>query len=577
MSEIYSQFYVNKSEQGFSDTLVAFGLARLLRDIMELQSLLDRDIRIQDRGSYYEIMCIPGVLGSQLNIFREHPITILQAIPTTYYEDKLPQGIPIINWDTINEYLQAKKDKVEAAYLPPKPVIDLDVLFAINPDSIQGYNGLVFKWWNARLHQPSIIAILLELFSHLPNDIENAIAEWKKIDNKYQMNIAAQITGQQIYNPTQGEGQNQPKADKLETKKKPKINFWMIEWLRTVGFFEVSIPRLMGKRSDEKDRKILILEPIDFTYADCTSVLNRFKETWFPDSSITFDVISVIRFLRILLEYFREPEQQILLPSLGRISHTVVSGFHSAYFKKMGKGRSLMNRSFLAFPGWIELHSEDDIERYDKLLEELQKIVGEMDESHSEAFTLLRILRDFLSGDRIEDFLEFAISYVGYYMKLREANPFINPISTQLVERIVVSMGKNFAAIADRNKYPGFHNIAAAIASSTVWAQHDKLTRNNTTYQIRYGLHRELARHSLVPERFLAALGEFIRNYNNETIRAMELEKSPRRTVVNPEDINDILKMMDDFDDCQMVAELLLAYGSGFMKFEKRESAKQEN
>lgn len=563
---MYTDFYVDKTNQTYADTLTTFGLARVIQELMFHQGAAEREMRIQDTGNYYHIRCQPGVDENRLEFLRTSPIVLVKAIPTKFYnEEKQPEGIPLVNWDEVTEYLNEVKSKGDN--LPPRPE-HLDILLTINPEAIQGYNGLLFRWWIVREYQPEIFRLIFDLYSSMPNDVDAAVADWKKLAKAQGWRYAPKISGQQLYNPDQGQGQNEPKADRLNTSKKNKINFWLTEWLRTVGFYAIAMPRLIGDErtpNTRKDRKILVLAPRDTSFADNSMIMSKFQQTMLPDTAVRFDLFAVIRYLRTLLTYYKEPAQQHRLRTLGNVKKNLVAGFFSAFYKKMGQGRSLMNMSFLSFPGWIEVYSEDDARLYLGLLGELGRLVGQLEESHGEEVTLLQCLRDFLSGDDITKFLEFTTSYAGYYIRQSEKGARVDPVSYELVERIVTIMGKTYADIGDKTKYPGFHKIALAISESTVRAQWRKDKRHNTTYEIRYGLNQELTRKAHNAEQFLEALGEFIHTYNTETARARELGRKPSRDMIEDKDITDVLRMIDDYQNPRMVAQLLVAYGYTFM------------
>lgn len=113
---------------------------------------------------------------------------------------------------------------------------------------------------------------------------------------------------------------------------------------------------------------------------------------------------------------------------------------------------------------------------------------------------------------------------------------------------------------------PGFINIARAIRESTVRAQYRKNKKNDKRYTVRYGLGRDLVRQSQYPEDFVAALSEFILNYNAENAQVLERypeERYPQykhRWDVQTHDINDILALIDKYGS-NLIAKLLVAYG----------------
>lgn len=554
---MYTDFYVDKTSQTYADTLTTFGLARVIQELMFHQDATERETHIQDKGNYYHISCQPGVDENRLEFLRTNPIVLVKAIPTKFYnEEKRPEGIPLVNWDEVTEYLNAVKSKGDN--LPPRPE-HLDILLTINPEAIQGYNGLLFRWWSVREYQPEIFRLIFDLYSSMPNDVETAVADWKKLAKMRGWKYAPKISGQQLYNPDQGEGQNQPKASKLETRTKPAINFWLTEWLRTVGFYQVAMPRLVGEKetpNSKKDRKIFVIAPRNISFDDNSSVMSKFQRTMLPDTAIRFDLFAVIRYLQTLLAYYAEPARQHRLRSLGSVKRNLVAGFFSAFYKKMGKGRTLMNMSFLSFPGWIEVYSEHDVRIYLNLLDELGRLVRQFDESRGEEVTLLQHLRDFISGDDLDAFFRFTNAFPAYLMGQLERNRFPRRLTTEFIERLIMSTEKRFSRILESQ---GFQNIAYAIRQSTVTAQYRK-KQGDRKYDVRYGLGQELARKARYPDSFIAALSDFLHKYNAENAQVMENRSGPYRRSVKMTDIDEIVALIDEFGS-ETVANLLIAYG----------------
>lgn len=106
---------------------------------------------------------------------------------------------------------------------------------------------------------------------------------------------------------------------------------------------------------------------------------------------------------------------------------------------------------------------------------------------------------------------------------------------------------------------PGFVNIAYAIRQSTIIAQYRK-KEGDRRYDVRYGLGRDLVRQSQYPNEFVAALSDFLHNYNAENAQVMETRSGPYRRSVQTSDIQDILQLIDKHGS-DLVAKLLVAYG----------------
>ena len=107
---------------------------------------------------------------------------------------------------------------------------------------------------------------------------------------------------------------------------------------------------------------------------------------------------------------------------------------------------------------------------------------------------------------------------------------------------------------------PGFQNIAYAIRQATVTAQYRK-QQGDRRYDVRYGLGQQLARKAAYPAEFVAELAGFLAKYNAENAQVMETRPGPYRRSIRTSDINDIVALIDEFDDSRLICQLLVAYG----------------
>ncbi len=215
-----------------------------------------------------------------------------------------------------------------------------------------------------------------------------------------------------------------------------------------------------------------------------------------------------------------------------------------------------MNLSFIALPGWVEITDPEDITHYRNVLDDLDKLVRQFDESHSDAFTLLQYLRDFVSGDNLDAFFRFTNAFPAYYMGMRERGKYAYPLSTTFIEELIMSTEKKLTPILQSK---GFQNIAYAIRQSTITAQYRK-QQGDRKYDVRYGLGQELARQARYPDKFVAALTDFLQKYNAENAQVMETRPGPYRRSIVMTDIDEIVALIDEYGS-EVVANLLIAYG----------------
>ncbi len=568
-------FYVDKVSRTFADNLIAFGLASVVDELLYRQGAANADVAITDCGAYYELTCSPA-LEIEVIWDLSDPLCPAKPIRTPKNADTLPPDMPhdmVLDYEadreTVNQYYAAREKGTGSELALP---LYWEIERAINPLTLPGYNSLVIDWWNLREHQPEALTLLLNLYLHTPNDYPAAIETWKEQDKTHGWGIKAEATCQQLYNPDQGKGQNKPKADGLSIG---NVNgFWLAEWLKVVGFYEAALTRTVR---GAKDRKTFVVAPRKLSFSASRAVMSEFLKSMSAETSTKFDILAATRYTRTLLEHFRDEKSPLAL-LFGRepVQQRVVAGFDTAFYKDLGNATATMNVSFIALPGWVTVESRDDIVLYidpDRgLLSHLEKIARQFDESHSDAFTLLQYLRDFVSGDSLSAFFRFTNAFAGYYMGKREQGQYAYPLYTYFIERLVMSTEKRLAPILESE---GFQNIAYAIRQSTVTAQYRK-KQGDRKYDVRYGLGQELARKARYPETFITALSDFLHKFNAENAQVMEKRPGPYRRSLKTSDIDEIVWLIDQYGS-ETVANLLIAYGYARVPREDDEIETQAN
>lgn len=573
-----SQFYVDKSTNTFADTLVAFGLATLLEAII-LQAGSRGSVRVEDQGGHYQLNCDPGIDDAWLARFAGTPLILTRVVRTYKNRDKLPGDLPphgIVDYEEVrdnrNLYWEARKnlptearkalargeqDHPALLSLPTGPDPDWDIYRALNPAGLIGYNSLVAQWWESRAVLPQLLRLLLDMTSATPNDVEGAESEWKKLAKNEKLTGSAQATAGQLYNPAQGKGQNRAKADNLSMSNVK--TFWLLEFLKAVGFYRAGFTRLL---KGTKDRKTYVIAPQDISLESHRRVMGSFKgKMLYSESATKSDVLAALRYTSAFLEYCQEDEAPDLWTQLmgGGSPRDVVKGFYVAFYKNLGNSAATLNLSFINIPGWIRLFGIDEVIAYRNVLTEHETIIGPLDESHSDAFDLLFEYRDFIASDDLAPFFRFCISYSSYLIGQKERGKFAPQFTVENLRRLFMSAQPQLSAILDPELHPGFQSIAYAIRQSTVVAQYRK-KEGDRRYDVRYGLGQELARKSRYPAEFITALSDFLHKYNAENAQVMENRGGPYRKSLKTSDIDDIVALVDQYGS-ELICNLLIAYG----------------
>ncbi|MCI0713897.1 MAG: hypothetical protein L0154_27320 [Chloroflexi bacterium] len=547
-----SVFYIDKLNHTLADELLVFGWARVVDELLASQAGDNRRLTIKDQGAYYELRCDPP-LAEETIAAQSGNLVFLKPIQTVKNAETIPAEIGVIDYEAAKEqtslFFEARRKAVKGQELEIAPHEYWDTLRLINPAALPGYNALALDWWNIRDQQADILSVLCDLFSTTPNDIDGAVDRWKALDKEYAWNISYDATGQQIYNPDQGKGQNRTKLGLSIGNVK---NFWLLEYLKAVGFYDGALTKSVRGASD---KKTFVVAPRELTFGEHQAIMNKFRETMSAsESHKKFDVLASIRYTQALLDHFSEHPDPF-----GRLRNPkkhLVAGFNTVFYLDMGNAVATMNLSFIALPGWITIEDVSQIAVYQDILDELEKLVRQFDESHSDVHTLLQNMRDFISGDNLRAFFRFTNAYTGYLMGRSERGQYVYRYTTLFIERLMMSTEKRFSAILEG---PGFQNVAYAIRQSTVTAQYRK-KQGDRKYDVRYGLGQELARKARYESDFIAALGDFIFKYNAENAQIMETRPKPWRKSLTMSDVEEVVALIDEYGS-QTVASLLIAYG----------------
>ncbi|MGB1288623.1 MAG: hypothetical protein ACPG7F_18965, partial [Aggregatilineales bacterium] len=518
----WNSFYIAISDP-LSDTLTAQGLTYLLGDLLDKQRNPTDSIRIIDCGGYLRLDLKYPIHEETIESLSLERFVMggIRFIETPKNKAKLPaemSSVYIENYEDIkaqnSRFYDTIREGKRGDDLLAKPLI-WDVLRAINPAALPGWNSVLSDWWKLREVQPLIVRMILEMYSTLPNPVDEMMAQWKALNKEHGWGVSETATCQQFFNPTQGKGQNRTKADAVSIGNMK--GFWLVELLKMVGFYHDAITKTVA---GGKDRKVFVIAPRDIPISDHREILATFKPTITSEASASFDILAALRYSQTLLNHLQERED-LLRSMMGLpVNQKLVAGFHTAFYLSLGNAVATMNMSFMALPGWIVINDADDITDYNYILSELIDFTRQFEEKNSDAFTLLQYLRDFVSGDDLEAFFKLTTAFSSYLIGMRERSKYARQLSTDTIERIIRMTDAKLSPILDS---AGFQNIAAAIRASTVSAQYRKAS-GDRLYDIRYGLGRDLNRvaDKTKPARFIAALSEFMSQYNAENARIFE-------------------------------------------------------
>lgn len=587
-------FYVDKTTGTFTDELLTAGFVRLLENLFYRQGERDPEIVQTDFGHYYQIQVTPALDVEQLEA--EIPAFPLAPILRTKKNSPKLPDLPddpfyVVDYEAEKEkraaffaayselegtlkraYAIGDDDNFPFVSMPAPPHDRWNVFALLNapPMPINGYNTLLTQWLavGEAGEAGAVCHLLCDLFNQTPNDLGTAVKTWKQLAKPHKWK--EQASASQFFNPSQGKGINKAQPDGVGLGNLK--NFWLLEWLKAVGFYHIAITARV-KGSD--DRKTYVPAVGQAGLAANRTVQREFRRKMrFGETAVRTDIFTIIRYVQSFIDKVEAAQsetasdtERAFLAMIGQVKRPsdFLRGFHTVYYKSLGTAAATMNISFLNLPGWIEIHQPEDTAVFQDILEEQERIVRQFAENKGEEIDLLQQFRDFIVADNLDPFFEFTTAYSSWLISQGEKPGFPpRKLTTHNLRRLIVSNQPNLSQILDS---PGFINIARAIRESTVRAQYRKNQKNDKRYTVRYGLGRDLVRQSQYPDDFITALSEFLFAYNAENAQVLERYPKDRypqykyRWDVQTEDIKDILALIDEYNNSNLIAKLLVAYG----------------
>jgi hypothetical protein len=542
-----TEFRVPCTTGTYADTLVALGLARLIR-VLGGEGVR---IRRSPGSSYFSVSSRKPIYDcSQATFQYLFPRIVTKGEATISgsdidYEAEKTKRTRFFEWKKANP--KAKPDQLGEGVMPEPPRRDYALISSL-VDMMKPIAGSSYAKTARILEQGNFglyVEAALEGFARLEGDPAE-IAAWLK--KKAGKKIELSVSSVQIFNPTAGKGMNadKPNSIGLGGLEAPIP----VEMLKFSGWWRGAVAATPRKT---KDLKVLVVAPTDVADADLESIMTGFREVFFGGGAVQIDVLATLSLTEVLLGYHE------VVPSRRGRPRNVIAGLSTAYFQNLGSAKGVANVSFIGLPEWVEVQDESDRQVWLEVLREHRNIFARLDESRSEAHSLLEQYRDFLSLGLLEYFLEFLVDYGAYALGVADRNKPIQWFTTTLLRRVFMGLDSETHRLGEILDNPGFQSVAAAIRRSTRGALYAKKLSNDRTYEVHYGLAQELKRKALYKTEFAAALAGFITEYMTENLRAADRGKR-QRPAVTTTDLEQVVALMDKFDS-ETVAMLLIAYG----------------
>ena len=371
----------------------------------------------------------------------------------------------------------------------------------------------------------------------------------------------------QLFSPNAAKGYSRLKPDSTGRNDKTKEDWTdpFIEWLRYRGYFAIACPFFDGSKGENV--RLLCPVPANISIYGLKEVCSELRQAGVFGGPPKLDSLATLKLAQILIQRSEEYRSQdvIQIPGLslrGLSPAEIISGISVTQYQSLGSAKAISSMAVLAIPGWFVLNSSADAEAFLSILEEHQRVVRSLEDTHSDEIGLLIQYRRFLelrSEDSILTLVDFMSRYGALVLRAREQKRRIAQFSTDNFRRLLMQNAPKLTPVLND---AGFQAVAAAIRSSTVSAQAQKAMNRPDYREIRYDLLPELRRKSTLPgnEPLIQTLSDFISKYNVENARRRELNRSAPRNITTDEFSS--LVALIEAHKAATVGPMLCAYGS---------------
>lgn len=578
--------YVAKRYGTHSDVCLMLGLADLaefsLREIGQR-----REIQITDEGVRYRLQFKqPADLEklANLNYFSLFPVVAGAKTDIS----QIPEDANVFNTVEHSEsrklyrdYLYQGGKKLELGDDAPDPpdarTQNGVILTSMRHD--RNHDSLWEEAWKIQSDFGSLIASIFEAFSRSePFNISEADVVAELFKQRTGKKLPAQASAVKIFVPTAVQGVNRVKTDNNKSSDSQKDS-WLNLWLIAAGLFEFGLSERIKVAEGTYDWRVVVLEPKNISLDQYRTTLNELRRTNPPGGGhgvARFDAELVLKFSQGLLNHHPAQEQPEKTEGRrrfrGQSVKNFVTGFNGTHFGSKGQVYGVKEVFSLGLPAWIKPNTTQDILDYLQVLQEHLSIVQylSVDEGNSE---LLAAYRDFITGNELDLFFRFQVSYADYIVR-QLANPKAKSPRLFSQEGLSIMVQSAYGkpeekwSVSEITENPGFLRIARAINSATVYA--GKIQTKNgqieLDWQRNYGLSQRLTSQASSKRDFIIELTVFLNTYENENLRiAEQLQKEGKklkRIWPTKEDLDQVIALIDDERfGSSLVANLLIAYG----------------
>lgn len=581
------KFYIRKQSGTYAETLEAFGVANLLNEILARNNRQGYKITIKDKGQSYLVetnIDVTDSLIQNLSYFqiikfiKKNANDVIPKGVNDYYNypknkaeqdnyKKLFKEIESDKNKSAEEKKQARKalTKQKESEFGVKIDAEYDVYREVQnninyPNFLSQYNNFSDNLSNFRS--------LIELICNKYSQHNFLLLKTKKVIPDISASFTDLIKPVQLYNPSQGKGNNKLKADGFDFSKVAIQSDWIAETMKISGALSFMVCQYV-KSGSSYDLKIYVPEFNEISIRDSKLLMLEFKKYLKSTSPLKLDILNSLNFT---INFIRHTPTYT-----GKVRKTI-KGFHCVYQKDLGQNRAVANISFISTPDFVSYTTQLEGQEWTEILESERNLISNIKEQ-GDAIQGLQKYRNFLGSvgeSALEYFADFSYWYAGYLMQqLTKGNRFVRTFKIDYLTKFYSNMDTKEPNLGEIIQDEGFQAIAKAIRKSTVTLQYTP--KEQRKFEIRYGLAQQLQNKAKSKEDLATFIGEFIGTYNAETARNAEKNGGKAfRANVKDEELINFYSLLDN-NSPRLVGALLASYGFALNKKEAKENEDLED
>ena len=573
------EYYVIKDSGTYSNTLEAYGLAVFLSKILGEKP---KKVKIRDIGTHYVVELTETITESLIQNTR-----YFSLFPFIKFKDnEPPKGVEYFDyekWKEIKEQFQnflsknPKPTHNEITNYEPKTHDYWDIYSSII--KLKVYDSYIKIFTNIYKNKDEfkeLIKIILQLYSSIDDNKNICSQELSKLEKTKVFVKTEPVNALQMLNPHQGKGVNSNKANgisKIQMK-----TFWLSEYMKIIGCFNSMVVKNVKISNNTWDTKIYVTNPLNFSLNNITAIQKRFRSTLSANASLKLDISCILNYVICFIKNTEEMQGEDISELKNIYNNYIdkfISGFHLAYFKKLGTSEAISNLAFLELPLFVKITGIVDGSEWIEILTDHQsKLTRNSFPEAGLGLEVLQAYRQFITTNKLEYFLDALCLYSQFLMQeLSKKKPFVYPFRTKFITKFFQLTKEYYMKTTNQSLLPifeteGFSNISSAIRYSTISLQFTP--KANRLYEIRYGLAQDLKQKSAYRDELVEYLMCFITSYNQENAKLKEKKGKDfiTRSTIKQQDIIEIINLIDKYG-CNIIGKLLIAYGYSLDRKEK--------